>query len=78
MTPHVKDITFCFEEMNSAVSPMAREYLLSLDPHNLLSTWLQALTLETLGLETEILFSNLEKQIVFQILIPEFLDIFHF
>jgi hypothetical protein len=64
LTPQVKDITFCFDEMNSPVSPLAREIFLTLEPYLFLANWLRISKSETLGLETT-LFSASEKKTFF-------------
>jgi hypothetical protein len=62
--PQVKDITFCFEDMNSPISPLAREIFLTLDPHLFLANWLRMTESETGQLET-LLFTQAEKKAYF-------------
>jgi hypothetical protein len=64
LTPQVKDITFCFDEMYSPISPLAREFFLTLEPYNFLATWLRNSNSETLGLDTD-LFSDSDKKAYF-------------
>jgi hypothetical protein len=64
VAPLVKDITFCFDEMNSAISPLAREIFLTLEPYLFLANWLNSMNFEMLGIDT-MLFSKEEIEAYF-------------
>jgi hypothetical protein len=78
LTPQVKDITFCFDEMNLSISPLAREYFLALDPHDFLSKWLHALNLETWDWKQSYFSLTLRNRNIFQNLNQDFSVLFHF
>jgi hypothetical protein len=62
VTPQVKDITFCFDEMLLPISARVRDIFLTIDPHAFLSRWLSVSDKETFGLEDKLLFLESEKE----------------